>query len=378
MQLTHLNLTLFAMKKILKILGIILGIVILFLLLAPLLFKGTLEDLLKKNINENLNAKVTWEELDLSLFSSFPDAAIVVKNFSVVNNAPFEGDTLASGARLKIDMGITQLFKSGDEPIKVDALQLDKALINIKVDSLGRANYDIAVKKDGAEATDTSEENNNGFTFDLTHYEINESRINYLDQSTQTFLVLTDVNHEGNGDFALDISELKTKTHIHSSKIARPAQSSLYRLRQPERPAQANLPFDEMTLCATISGWIEALRPDDPLGAEVPGSRSPVYMATDDTREKEHLPAWVMAGGGTSAYVYLNPDHWLVCWAMGTGAEDPRSLAWLLLAVYAEINALLRAVTNEDEQEFQRRLSAALREGRLLPIAPLPMTMPGG
>ena len=94
------------MKKILKILGIILGIVILFLLLAPLLFKGTLEDLLKKNINENLNAKVTWEELDLSLFSSFPDAAIVVKNFSVVNNAPFEGDTLASGARLKIDMGI--------------------------------------------------------------------------------------------------------------------------------------------------------------------------------------------------------------------------------------------------------------------------------
>ena len=200
------------MKKILKILGIILGIVILFLLLAPLLFKGTLEDLLKKNINENLNAKVTWEELDLSLFSSFPDAAIVVKNFSVVNNAPFEGDTLASGARLKIDMGITQLFKSGDEPIKVDALQLDKALINIKVDSLGRANYDIAVKKDGAEATDTSEENNNGFTFDLTHYEINESRINYLDQSTQTFLVLTDVNHEGNGDFALDISELKTKT----------------------------------------------------------------------------------------------------------------------------------------------------------------------
>ena len=200
------------MKKLLKILGIILGIVILFLVLAPLLFKGTLEDLLKKNINENLNAKVTWEELDLSLFSSFPDAAVVVKNFSVVNNAPFEGDTLASGARLKIDMGITQLFKSGDEAIKVDALQLDEALINIKVDSLGRANYDIAIKKEGAEATDTSEESESGFSFDLNHYEINDSRINYLDESSQTFLVLTDVNHEGNGDFALDVSELKTKT----------------------------------------------------------------------------------------------------------------------------------------------------------------------
>lgn len=200
------------MKKILKILGIILGIVILFLVLAPLLFKGTLEDLLKKNINENLNATVTWEALDLSLFSSFPDAAIVLKNFSVVNNAPFEGDTLASGARLKIDMGITQLFKSGDQPIKVEALQLDEALINIKVDSLGRANYDIAIKKEGVETTNTSEESDNGFSFDLNHYEINESRINYLDESSQTFLVLTDVNHEGNGDFSLDVSELVTKT----------------------------------------------------------------------------------------------------------------------------------------------------------------------
>ncbi|MEM7087399.1 MAG: AsmA-like C-terminal region-containing protein [Bacteroidota bacterium] len=200
------------MKKILKILGITLGIILLFLVLAPLLFKGTLEDLLKKNINENLNAKVSWEELDLSLFSSFPDAAVVVKNFSVVNNAPFQGDTLASGARLKIDMGITQLFKSNDEPIKVDGLQLDEALINIKVDSLGRANYDIAIKKDEVTASNPSEESNSGFSFDLKHYEINESRINYLDQSSQTFLVLSDVNHEGNGDFALDVSELKTKT----------------------------------------------------------------------------------------------------------------------------------------------------------------------
>ncbi|MBL4663687.1 MAG: AsmA family protein [Flavobacteriaceae bacterium] len=200
------------MKKILKILGLILGIIILFLVLAPLLFKGSLEDLLKKNINENLNAQVTWEELDLSLFSSFPNAAVVVKNFSIVNNAPFAGDTLASGERLKIDIGITQLFKSSDEAIKVNALQLDKALINIKVDSLGRANYDIAINKEGETAIDTSEENDSGFSFDLNHYEINNSRINYLDESSQTFLVLTDFNHEGNGDFSLDISELKTKT----------------------------------------------------------------------------------------------------------------------------------------------------------------------
>ncbi|WP_203296204.1 AsmA-like C-terminal region-containing protein [Luteirhabdus pelagi] len=199
------------MKKFLKISGILLGVIIILLLLAPFLFKNSLENLLKKNINQNLNATVEWAELDLSLFSSFPDAAVVVKDFSVVNKAPFEGDTLARGERLKLDMGIMQLFKSGNEPIIVDALQLDNTLVNIKVDSLGQANYDIAVKKDAPATTETATDNQ-GFTFDLQHYEINDSKINYWDEATDTYFVLQNVNHEGTGDFSLSESELQTTT----------------------------------------------------------------------------------------------------------------------------------------------------------------------
>ena len=200
------------MKKILKITGIVLGMVLLLLLLAPMLFKGTLEDLLKKHINENLDAKVAWEEMDLSFFRSFPDVAVVIKNFSVVTNYPFQGDTLASGASLKLEMGITQLFRSDDEPIKIDALQLDDALINIKIDSLGHANYDIALKSEEIDNSETSKANDDSFTFDLNHYEINNSRINYLDESSKTYLILKKVNHMGNGDFSLDNLELKTET----------------------------------------------------------------------------------------------------------------------------------------------------------------------
>ncbi|MBT8261690.1 MAG: AsmA family protein [Bacteroidia bacterium] len=199
------------MKKFLKIIGVLLGLFIIVLIAAPFLFKGTLEDLLKKNLNDNLNAEVAWESMDLSLFSSFPDAAVKIKNFSVVNNAPFEGDTLASGERLTIDMGITQLFKSGNDPIKINALSLDQALVNIKVDSLGRANYDIAIEKDTPEEN-TSEFEDEGFTFELNGYEINNSTINYLDEVSKTFLMLSEMNHSGKGDFSLDLSELDTET----------------------------------------------------------------------------------------------------------------------------------------------------------------------
>jgi hypothetical protein len=198
------------MKKILKIAGIFLAVVLVILALSPLFLKGTMEKLVKKTIANNLNATVTWGEFDLSLFRSFPDAALTIKDFSVINTVPFEGDTLASGDFLKIDMGITQLFKSGDDPIIVDALKFDNTFVNILIDSTGNANYDIAIKKD-APLTDGTE-GNAGFTFDLKKYEILNSRINYLDEKSKTFLRLTEVNHEGNGDFSLEQSELDTKT----------------------------------------------------------------------------------------------------------------------------------------------------------------------
>lgn len=203
------------MKKALKIIGIILGIVILLLLAAPFIFKGSLEKMLKKTINENLNATVAWEDLDLSLFSSFPDASLQLKNFSVINKAPFEGDTLASGKNLQLDMGVMQLFKSKD--IKIDAVKLDAAFVNIKIDSLGNANYDIAIKNNAPVATEGGEATSEGFKFELKKYEINNSRINYLDEATKTYLMLTEVQHEGSGDLSQEISNLDTQTEAFAS-----------------------------------------------------------------------------------------------------------------------------------------------------------------
>lgn len=200
------------MKKVLKIFGIFVLIIVIGLIAAPFLFKGTIEKLIKKTINNNVNAQVEWRDLDLTLFSSFPDAAVVIKDFSVVNNAPFKGDTLASGERLELQMGIKQLFKKENEQIKVDELNLEKAFINIKVDSLGNANYDIAKEQTQTLETPT-DTTSSGFTFDLTHYEIKDSRINYLDESTQTFFKLKKVNHEGHGDLSVSKSTLETQTN---------------------------------------------------------------------------------------------------------------------------------------------------------------------
>jgi hypothetical protein len=196
------------MKKALKITGIVILSLIVILLLAPFLFAGTIEDAVKKSINKEINAEVAWEDLSLSLFSSFPDAQLTLKNLSIVNKAPFEGDTLAKSGELSLDLGVMQLFNMGEEPLAINELKIDNALINIKVDSLDRANYDIAKKTTPTETVaDTTA---TGLTFDIQHYEIKSTDINYLDQKSKTFLRVKNLDHEGTGDFSAKQSRLET------------------------------------------------------------------------------------------------------------------------------------------------------------------------
>lgn len=201
------------MKKALKIIGIVVVIFIIALFLTPILFKGSIEKMVKKTANENVNAQVEWSSLNLSLLRNFPNASLSLEEVSVINTSPFEGDTLVYVKEFNLAMGVMQLFK--DEGLSIDQIYLNEAFINVKVDSLGNANYDIAKP---SQTTETSAaEDEDPFQLNLNHYEINSSRINYLDESGNIFLKLKEFNHSGDGDFAASVFTLETHT---DSKIS--------------------------------------------------------------------------------------------------------------------------------------------------------------
>jgi uncharacterized protein involved in outer membrane biogenesis len=70
------------MKKILKVSAIIILVLILILALVPFFFQDQIEQNLKDNINKNLNAKVEWSDLNLSLLADFPNAEVSLENVS--------------------------------------------------------------------------------------------------------------------------------------------------------------------------------------------------------------------------------------------------------------------------------------------------------
>lgn len=196
------------MKKILKIIGIVLLVIVIFLLIAPFLFRGSIEKMVHKEINKNVNAEVTWEDLSLTIFGSFPDAQLTLENLSIINKKPFEGDTLFMGEKVALDMGIWQLFSIGDDPLQINEFTVENAVANIKINSIGNANYDIFKEQKPSEIP--ADSTGGGLVFDLQKYHISSSEVNYLDESSQTFLRVKNLEHSGTGDFSAENSTLET------------------------------------------------------------------------------------------------------------------------------------------------------------------------
>ncbi|MCK7556927.1 AsmA family protein [Chitinophaga sedimenti] len=84
------------LKKIFKWTGITFVVLIALLIAIPYFFKGKIMAKVKEELNKQLNAKVDFKDVDISLIRRFPRLAVALKEFSVTGVAPFEGDTLVA------------------------------------------------------------------------------------------------------------------------------------------------------------------------------------------------------------------------------------------------------------------------------------------
>ncbi len=201
-----------AKKKVVKRIFIGLGIfIVLFigaLVAIPFLFKDEILEGVKKLTNENLNAKVDFSSVDISLLRSFPSVSIGLNDYSVTGIEDFEGVKLAAGESFSITVDFWSAYNFGKVPLEIKSVTLDKPEINVIVLSNGKANYDIA--KPSTDTTTTA----TAFQIKLQEYAINGGNITYDDRQGGTYLKLTDFNHSGEGDFTQDVFDLTTKTSI--------------------------------------------------------------------------------------------------------------------------------------------------------------------
>jgi hypothetical protein len=200
------------MKKALKIFGISLLVIFLLLLVIPYAFQSQIKDLVKRYINENLNANIEFKDVNLSLLRSFPQAHVKVDELVITNFKPFEGETLATAKSIAFTMSVKELFKNADEePIVINTINIDEALLTLSTNALGDTNYDILKEK---ENTSTS---NSSFSFDIKDYRINNSALTYIDEMSNILMYVSELNHNGTARYSNEKSELDTKSEANVS-----------------------------------------------------------------------------------------------------------------------------------------------------------------
>jgi hypothetical protein len=195
------------LKKFFKIFFLILILLIGFAFAAPYLFKGEIISLIKKEINNNINARADFKDVDISFFKSFPKVSVAIEKFQIIGNNEFANDTLIAAKEINASLNIMSVIKGSE--YKLYSISVNEPRIHAIVLKDGRANWEIAKAGETVTANTTEEK---PYTLNLQHYAINNGYIFYDDASSNMNSEIINLNHEGNGDFTADLFTLVTKT----------------------------------------------------------------------------------------------------------------------------------------------------------------------
>lgn len=191
--------------KALKILGkvmlVILALLVISMFVIPHFYKDEIAELVKTEINKQLNAEVNFEDIDLSLFRSFPNFSLGLHGLSV-SNSP--SDTILTADGLFISIGLFSVFK--DKAVEIKSIKIEKPELFLKINKQGEENWNIFKE---SEVTETGEGTQaNEFILLINRVLINSCAITYNDEETDISVYLNNLNGFLKGRFTADRSDL--------------------------------------------------------------------------------------------------------------------------------------------------------------------------
>ncbi len=202
-------------KKIIKIGAIVFFIFLIACISIPFLFKDKILQLIKDEINKNLNAQVDFTDFDMGIFKTFPDAYFQLNQLFIVGIEDFEKDTLLKLPQFTASINLMSLFS---DQIKIKSIELEKPTINLIVLKNGKANWDIAKESTDTSTTVTDTTLSN-FSLALKKLIIHQGRISYLDESSNIQLTANQFDYFLKGDLSTDRTILKNELSINNTHL---------------------------------------------------------------------------------------------------------------------------------------------------------------
>ncbi|MEO6691794.1 MAG: AsmA-like C-terminal region-containing protein, partial [Saprospiraceae bacterium] len=220
------------MKKIIKILGIVLLLLITFAFLFPILYKKEIIQLIKSKSSEQINGKLEFSDLDISLIRHFPKLNIKLLNPYIDSYVNDDTSRLFEAKDLSVNLDLWNVF-SKKERLDIKGFFLNDANILIKSYPNLKSNLDLL--KD----TSSSSKSEEGNFLRISQYEINHANIIYIDSAS--FMSIKNLTHHGQIDLNGNLADIETETQIDSLSLS---NSGLSYLTKVKVNALLNLSYD--------------------------------------------------------------------------------------------------------------------------------------
>lgn len=229
------------MKKFKKIALIVFAVFFVLLaavIAAPFIFKKQIAAAVKEEINKNINAKVDYGNVSLSLLRNFPNFTLGLNDLSIEGKGVFKNQNLLKVKNLGVVIDIMSVINK--EKLRVNGIHVNNADLNLLMLEDGTANWDIVDTKESA----SKDKNNENVEMLIKKIQLNGVNLQYADLSAKSFAEVKNLNFSGSGDFAKDVFTFNTKTEIDELSYA---SSAVTYLKKAKIDLKADLDIDQRT-----------------------------------------------------------------------------------------------------------------------------------
>ncbi|MDM1503585.1 hypothetical protein HX071_15470 [Myroides marinus] len=201
------------MKRILLRLGIVIvglvGLVFLLMYVVPIFYADKINIKVKELMKESIKGDVDFESIDLSFYNKFPSLTATIKKPSIEG---VQVDSLLIGKLFEaesVSLGV-DIMALLDSKLSFNKIYINQPVVNVNVNEVGLANYDIFVPSDEKEETDESLE------LKIEELHIDKAEIIYNDLASKLSFVASSFDYIGQGKMSDAVFDLISKASIGS------------------------------------------------------------------------------------------------------------------------------------------------------------------
>nr|WP_290016118.1 AsmA-like C-terminal region-containing protein [uncultured Alistipes sp.] len=195
------------MKKSFRIAAIVAAVLLAVIIVAPMALRGKVAEIVKREANAMLTAKLDFEKLNISLLRHFPHASVELKGLTLVGTERFEGDTIVAARRISVVVDLLSFF--GDEGFEVSKVILAAPALHAHKLADGAVNWDVMKPTDEEPDEETEEQSeSSSFRLQLRDFRISDASVRYEDDSTRMAFSTAPLSLRLRGDMSAERTDL--------------------------------------------------------------------------------------------------------------------------------------------------------------------------